>query len=940
MTCCPTLSSDGDGVGGSGQAQGAAMSAVTIHLRGEDRTAQIHDWKIYWSDKHQAWFLTCYFHSTKSFSLPLAECRISPTRELGGALLNKGKGGAAKRVEQATLYGNKYVIVSYAGNRKGYLHRLDDVSVVAETKLKQTPVFRYFLAVAQARGGQGGEASPDQDRIADNVVRQLNKLPAHPDSALRAYCSGANRSRELSRPLIFPFGVNASQIEAVEQAFRAQISVIEGPPGTGKTQTILNIVANILLRDETVAILSNNNSAVDNVVEKLQKSDLDYLVAKLGSKAKRSAFFESPPAVPSEPPLPAPALEEIDAAVIRLKQYLHAHNRAAQLKAEIQELQVEQRYLQQWHDENDVPVGLALERYRLTPARAADLMAYLSHLGQRPIGLRERFSLLLRFGVLRAAPFAAGAQRVRSFHALQAHFYQRQLQEKENELAACLATLKEGSFDASLEQVRQDSMLCLKQHLHGRQPDARAFGIDTYQADFGDFLARYPVIASSTHSIINSLAEGAMLDYVIIDEASQQDILPGVLGLGCARNLIVVGDRRQLPHIPVALGMPAPSPAYDCERLSLLDSVMAVFGDALPRTLLKEHYRCHPRIIQFCNQQFYDNALIPMTPDDGTEPLRLIVTAKGNHMRTTTNLREIESLLAVLDEAGERSGVDAQGRGFIAPFRAQVKLAGAQLPSDFVSDTVHKFQGRECEEMVFSTVLDKKRSSQSMSGFVDAAQMVNVAVSRAKRRFTLVTGDEVFAQRNGPVAALIRYIEYYADQAQVRRAPVVSAFDLLYQEYDRSLARLAASLRSGDSHFRSEQIVTQLLRELLASTRFAGLRFHCQVRLQQLASARNPAMTPRELEFMAQQASCDFVIYFKVGKQPLGVIEVDGGLHHGQQQSERDALKNSILHKSGIDLLRLQTIDSDIEARLGRFLAQWVDAGETTPPPAVPVALH
>ena len=207
---------------------------------------------------------------------------------------------------------------------------------------------------------------------------------------------------------------------------------------------------------------------------------------------------------------------------------------------------------------------------------------------------------------------------------------------------------------------------------------------------------------------------------------------------------------------------------------------MAVFGDALPRTLLKEHYRCHPRIIQFCNQQFYDNALIPMTPDDGSEPLRLIVTAKGNHMRTTTNLREIESLLAVLDEAGERSGVDAQGRGFIAPFRAQVKLAGAQLPSDFVSDTVHKFQGRECEEMVFSTVLDKKRSSQSMSGFVDAAQMVNVAVSRAKRRFTLVTGDEVFAQRNGPVAALIRYIEYYADQAQVRRAPVVSAFDLLY----------------------------------------------------------------------------------------------------------------------------------------------------------------
>ncbi|MBB2389583.1 AAA family ATPase, partial [Escherichia coli] len=79
--------------------------------------------------------------------------------------------------------------------------------------------------------------------------------------ALHAYCSGQSKKRDSPWGLIFPFGLNESQLLAVERAFSSQISVIEGPPGTGKTQTILNVVANILIQNKTVAILSNNNSA-------------------------------------------------------------------------------------------------------------------------------------------------------------------------------------------------------------------------------------------------------------------------------------------------------------------------------------------------------------------------------------------------------------------------------------------------------------------------------------------------------------------------------------------------------------------------------------------------------------------------------------------------------------------------------------------------------
>jgi hypothetical protein len=119
-------------------------------------------------------------------------------------------------------------------------------------------------------------------------------------------------------------------------------------------------------------------------------------------------------------------------------------------------------------------------------------------------------------------------------------------------------------------------------------------------------------------------------------------------------------------------------------------------------------------------------------------------------------------LLKVLEDEGQPIGMDSEGRGYIAPFRAQINLADTHLPTDFVKDTVHKFQGRECDEIVFSTVLDKKRYNQMQTrlDFVDDPHMINVAVSRAKHRFTFVTGDEVFTGNNGHIAALIRYISY------------------------------------------------------------------------------------------------------------------------------------------------------------------------------------
>lgn len=86
-------------------------------------------------------------------------------------------------------------------------------------------------------------------------------------------------------------GPNSSQFTAVESNGE-QISIIEGPPGTGKTQTILNIIANIVKNGKTVAVVSNNNSATENVYEKLKKYDLDFLCARLGKSSNKLDFIK------------------------------------------------------------------------------------------------------------------------------------------------------------------------------------------------------------------------------------------------------------------------------------------------------------------------------------------------------------------------------------------------------------------------------------------------------------------------------------------------------------------------------------------------------------------------------------------------------------------------------------------------------------------------
>ena len=78
-------------------------------------------------------------------------------------------------------------------------------------------------------------------------------------------------------PLHFPY-LNATQEEAVNKVLRAKdVAIVHGPPGTGKTTTLVEAVYETLRRENQVLVCAQSNMAVDWISEKLVDRGINVL---------------------------------------------------------------------------------------------------------------------------------------------------------------------------------------------------------------------------------------------------------------------------------------------------------------------------------------------------------------------------------------------------------------------------------------------------------------------------------------------------------------------------------------------------------------------------------------------------------------------------------------------------------------------------------------
>ena len=721
------------------------------------------------------------------------------------------------------------------------------------------------------------------------------------------------KDKEFNSILIFPFGINQSQYQAVKNAMENQISVIEGPPGTGKTQTILNIIANLIYNGKSVAVVSNNNSATANVFEKLKQFDFDYICATLGRKENKENFIQNQNGL--YPNFEYNENDKIEAnpnknkeLIEQLEEFFNLQNNIAINKNILSELKIEIEHFIKQENISNLPKIRNIKS--LNSQKIMNIKIRLEEL--KRVGIFLKLKLILLYGI---GDFK---------------FYKKSINEIINVYDKIYYTLKEKELNEAIEKdskrfellsknniietLKNNSISILRTYLKNKyknKKERKIFTLEDLNKKSEKFILEYPVIFSTTYSIGKCLNKDFKFDYLIIDEASQVDLITGALALYNAKNAVIVGDRKQLPNV-----IPTDSLSkieelskkyniasnYDYVKQSFLTSIIESLN-YVNKVLLKEHYRCHPKIINFCNKKFYNNELVILTEDKGEEDvMKVYITVKGSHARGHYNQRQIDIIdKEIMPELKQKLSVDEIG--IVSPYNEQkIRLQDAINNENIQIDTVHKYQGREKDAIIITTVNNK------ISEFIDDPKMLNVAITRSKRFLRLVVSRDI-CEKDGNINDLVKYIKY--NNFEVIESNVKSIFDLLYKE--NRLARLQyLKNKKRISLFDSENIAYNEIENILKNN-YNNLGIITHIPLFRILENKN-LLNKDELKYASHEwTHIDFVIYNKMDKKPSLAIEVDGYAFHKKStaQSQRDELKNEILKKYNIPLIRLSTIGSD-----------------------------
>ena len=841
------------------------------------------------------------------------------------SVIFKAKGRTVTDIDQILYFGEFYRIIR--ANRKDLSYHKSDVEISKNClyEAHSRELFAYFKETASA-------ISLKTDNGINILEQQYQRIQSVEDTTVLAKYldpSSPVETRNECQSLIYPFGLNQSQKKAVENAFSSQVSIIQGPPGTGKTQTILNIIANAVRKGKTVAVVSNNNSATQNVAEKLEKQGLSFLTAFLGSLHNKEQFLQAQTGLypnMSGWVLRKEVFEKLNAEVQQLSNeldgMLNSRNRIAQIEQELLALKPEQFYFEEYYKTKGKVGSGSASLANLPSGKLLTLWLEYENNAEKKLGFFKRLLIAFRFSRASLAIFKHIPEEAIPF--LQDLYYKTRLHELQEEKKMLETQLKDYRFTAKMDELRKKSMLLFKAELaqHYRwQVSRRVFEKKDFRGASADFTKEYPVILSTTYSIKGTLSMDFVYDYLIVDEASQVDLATGVLAFSCAKNIIIVGDQKQLPNVLTSEDIKTADSIWEQHHFderyhfathSMLASAAEIWHN-VPSVLLREHYRCHPKIAAFFNQKFYNGELIVMTEDHGEKDvLTMYRTAPGNHARGHLNQRQIDVIQSeVLPKLAKQGYTDV---GVITPYVKQVAAMQAQLGRTTDVATVHKFQGREKDAIVLASV------DNIIGDFVDDPNMLNVAVSRAVRSLSVVISNNRENEKTN-YGDLARYIEY--NNFQIVDSKVFSVFDLLYKGYyDQRRKYLKKHKRV--SEFDSENLAYSVIGKILCMQEFS--KIDCVMHSSLATLVRDYSLlTEAEARYASNPLThIDFLLFNKMDKSPVMAIEVDGTRYHaeGSRQAERDVMKNSVLGKCGIPILRIRTNESGEQERIIAMLRE------------------
>lgn len=536
----------------------------------------------------------------------------------------------------------------------------------------------------------------------------------------------------VSTPESIPGLLSSAQKCALESAARNPLSLISGPPGTGKSYTIAAIAIDRILQGESVLIVSKTRHAVDVVGQKL--GDPFGLQAGMVSAGREG-----------------------------LSLGLKAH-----LDALLKEGLPEQLGSLADARKRVVDCRNCLDQGERLFVRSLKLSAVQSKKG-------------IAGWWARVVGISSGATRkIESLWDLQKRIGRDRAQ-FENAAREYLNCARSHSLSSLLETQR-GTLSLFNQALRARTSKRQAERFA--KLDFNGVIQAYPVWLVGLDEVSDTLPNiPNMFDLVIFDEATQCDIASALPALQRGKRAVIVGDGKQLRHVSfLSRKMQAgiwcdvleekggPPSRYNYRDHSLLDLASDVIEKQSAITMLDEHYRSKPDLISFSNTHFYGGRLKVMQSRPGTGGEVALTFRKVSGRRSTSgrNRRECEE---VIDEL--RSYIDRFGHlptvpsiGVLSPYRDQVEYLDAEIRNTFSAQSLEKislrvatpygFQGEERDVMLVSMAIDS--ASSRAGAYLNRPDMFNVAITRARKRQLIVHSIDCSELGIGNLFA--RYLEH------------------------------------------------------------------------------------------------------------------------------------------------------------------------------------
>lgn len=671
------------------------------------------------------------------------------------------------------------------------------------------------------------------------------------NTALGSWLSGNIPKGECppNRPLLEVLPLNSEQRQSVLQGLTNPLTVITGPPGTGKSQVVTSLLINAAWRNQKVLFASKNNKAVD-VVETRVNALLPTrpVLLRLGRNEYQTRLTEYLSSLLSATASPNDEedynfYKKIHEDLRRRFDELESQmNGTISLRNEIDKLEQSIELYREVFSED------LFQSFRNVDVNSfQEVLEYVIYARENTIRGKQNILIKLfwpfvknkRYKVLSEIAYqysefanALGlsvpdsipnddhldewlhfvSEWEKQFHAAsEIHVYLQKLEElnksrpletinrefkslienladNSEALWQCWLRLQPNRLDQQERKLLQEYTSIIQLIVRSDE-DNQTIGKHVFRKYYQLFpkitniLSCWAVTSLSARGRIPF--EPGFFDLLVIDEASQCDIASALPLLYRAKRAVIIGDPKQLKNISSLTVAQDEQFLFKHDLLMdhaswsyKVNSLYHLANGFCGSIALRDHHRSHSDIIDFSNKYFYEGNLRIATDYNRLnflsrdEPIIRWINVEGKAIRPSTGgaVNETEARAVVKEIKRIVFTQNYQGTvGVVSPFRAQANrindlvhhddgLTSKVTSLEFLSNTVHKFQGDERDIIILSPTISPGIQDGALNFLRRHPNLFNVAITRA-RSALIVVGNYGAAIRSG-VDYLARFAEY------------------------------------------------------------------------------------------------------------------------------------------------------------------------------------